>query len=170
MNLYELSVPQFKKMLANLERWIDAACAQADRRKFDPNVLVTARLAPDMFTFARQVAAACDTAKFTCARLTGKEAPKHADDEKTLVALRARIEDVSKYLDGFRPEEFEGTGTRVIAPPPLHGKLIAGKDYVFELQLPNFYFHVSMAYGILRHNGIELNKLDFLGPLNTREP
>ena len=169
MNLYDLFVPQFKKALGNLERWIALAEKNAERRKFEPNVLAGARLAPDMFPFARQIGSACDTAKFTPARITGKDAPKHADNEQTLAELRARIQDVLRYLDGYSAKDLEGLETKVIAPPSLRGKSIVAKDYVLEMQLPNFYFHVCMAYAILRHNGVELGKLDFLGSLPLRD-
>lgn len=169
MNLYDLCVPQFKKALGNLDRWIELAVANAERRKFDPNVLVNARLAPDMFPFARQIGSACDTAKFTPARVTGKDAPKHADNEHTLAELRARIADVAKYLDGYTAKDLDGLDTKVIAPPSLRGKSIVAKDYVLEMQLPNFYFHVCMAYAILRHNGVELGKTDFIGSLPLRD-
>ena len=165
MNLYELCIPQFKKMLGNLDRWLEAAVANGDRRKFDPNVLLASRLAPDMFPLARQIGSACDTAKFTPARITGKDAPKHADNEQTIDELRTRIRDVIAYLDGYRPHDLEGTDAKVIAPPSLRGKSIVVKDYVLEMQLPNFYFHVCTAYAILRHNGVELGKTDFLGSL-----
>ena len=163
MNLYDLCIPQFKKSLGNLDRWIELGVASADRRKFDPNVLVNARLAPDMFPFARQIGSSCDTAKFTPARITGKDAPKHADNEQTVAELRARIKDVIAYLDGYRAADFEGLEGKVISPPSLRGKSVVVRDYVIEMQLPNFYFHVCMAYAILRQNGVELGKKDYLG-------
>ena len=169
MNLYDLCIPQFKKALGSLDRWIEHSVANADRRKFDPNLLVNARLAPDMFPFARQIGSACDTAKFTPARLTGKDAPKHADNEQTLAELTARIKSVVAYLDGYRAQDLEGLDTKVIAPPSLRGKSIVARDYVIEMQIPNFYFHVCMAYAILRHNGVELGKTDFLGSLPLRD-
>ena len=169
MSLYEHSIPQFQKMLGILDRWLELAIANAERRKFDPNVFVNARLAPDMFPLARQIGSACDTAKFTPARITGKDAPKHADNEHTLDELRARVRDVIAYLGSYRREELDGLEKKVIAPPSLRGKSIVAKDYVIEMQIPNFYFHVCMAYAILRHNGVELGKTDFLGSLPVRE-
>ncbi len=129
---------------------------------------MSARLAPDQFALVQQCGAACDTAKFTSARLAAKEAPRHPDSERTVDEVRARITSVLEYLDTLKPEDFTGAETRLIAPPPLHGKHISGWDYLFEMQLPNFYFHLTTAYAILRHNGVELGKLDFLGPLTTR--
>jgi len=168
MNLYELTIPQFKKMLQGIERWLDAATQYAEKKKFDPNILLTARLAPDQWALARQIGAACDTAKFTCARLCGKDAPRHSDDQTTLPDVRARIHSVIAFLDGFRREDFAGAGEKLIAPPTLQGKQILGSDYFFQMQLPNFYFHVTTAYAILRHNGVEIGKNDFLGALPVR--
>jgi hypothetical protein len=167
MNLYEYSVPQFQKMLRSIERWLEEAVAYADKKQFDPNVLLAARLAPDMWSLSRQVGGACDTAKFTVARLCKVPAPPHPDDQATVHEVRARIASVLGYLDGFQPGLFEGLAEHRIAPPPLQGKELLGKDYLFQMQLPNFYFHVTMTYAILRHNGLPLQKLDFLGPLPT---
>jgi hypothetical protein len=168
MSLYDLSIPQFKKMLQGAERWLDVAVTFAATKKFDPNVLLASRLAPNQWPLARQIAAACDTAKFTVARLTAKEAPRQPDTETTLDEVRARIRWTVEYLDGFTREDFQGAGERLISPPPLQGKQLLGSDYFHQMQLPNFYFHVTTAYAILRHNGVDLEKTDFLGPLPTR--
>jgi len=168
MTLYDASVPHFQRMLGNVERWLDTAVAHAHRRKFDPEVLVSARLAPDQWPLARQVGGVCDTAKFTVARLCAKEAPKHSDDQKTLGELRARIHSVLGFLAGFKRDDFAGAGERVVAPPVLAGKEVLGSVYLFEMQLPNFYFHATTAYAILRHNGVELGKWDYLGAITTR--
>ncbi|WP_394833187.1 DUF1993 domain-containing protein [Pendulispora rubella] len=165
MSLYEATVPQFKKMLSNLDRWLQAAVAHAETKKFDPNTLVTARLAPDQFPLARQVQAACDQAKFGAARVTGKEPPKHADTEQTIDELRARIRTVSEYLDTFSPADFAGKDDEFITLPFFEGKRISGNNYIIELTYPNFYFHVTTAYAILRHNGVNLGKKDFLGSI-----
>jgi uncharacterized protein len=167
MNLYDIVVPQSRKMLKNLDRWLVAGLAHADRKQFDPSVLVHARLAPDQYSFARQVGAACDAPKFLAARLTGKEAPRHEDNDQTFEALRARITSVIEYLDGFKPQDFEGGAERAITPGPLKGRKILGVDYALEMQLPNFYFHLVHAYAILRHNGVELGKLEFLGKMKV---
>ena len=140
----------------------------AETKKFDPNQLLASRLAPNQWALVRQITAACDTAKFTAARLTGKEAPRHDDTETTVDEVRARIRLVVEYLDGFKREDFHGASERLISPPPLQGKQILGADYFHQMQLPNFYFHVTTAYAILRHNGLELGKMDFLGALPTR--
>ncbi|WP_394843678.1 DUF1993 domain-containing protein [Pendulispora brunnea] len=165
MSLYEATVPQFKKMLSNLDRWLQAAVAHAETKKFDPNTLVVARLAPDQYPLARQVQAACDQAKFGAARLSGKEPPKHADTEQTIDELRARIRVVIEYLDTFTPADFTGKDEALIALPFLEGKRITGSNYITEMTYPNFYFHVTTAYAILRHNGVNLGKRDFLGSM-----
>jgi len=169
MSLYDLAIPQFKKMIQCTERWLDTAVTFAETKKFDPNVLLAARLAPNQWALARQICTACDTAKFTVARLTGKEAPRQPDTETSLDEVRARVRWTLEYLDGFTREDFNGAGEKLISPPPLQGKKLLGSDYFHQMQLPNFYFHVVTAYAILRHNGVELGKLDFLGPLPVRD-
>lgn len=169
MSLYEVLVPQFKKMLGNLERWLDAGVAFAEKKKFDPNVLLQARLAPDQFPLVRQVQTACDQAKFTVARLCSKEPPVHADTEQTIDELRERIRQVIAYLDTYTPADFEGAEERVIELRVLNNKKMRGLSYVYEFQLPNFYFHATTAYAILRHNGVDLGKRDFLGHLTFVE-
>ena len=158
------TILQMKKMIGHLDRWIEKAVAHADAKKFDPNVFVTARLAPDMYPFARQVTSACDHAKFPAARLSGKEAPKHPDTEATMAELRERCGKVLAYLDGFTAKDFDGAEAREIALPHYEkGQYALGADYLRESAVPNFYFHLSMAYAILRHNGVDVGKKDFLG-------
>ncbi len=169
MSLYEASVPQLKKMLTNLDKWLETSVAYAQKKSFDPNVLCQARLAPDQYALTRQVQAACDAAKFAAARLTGREAPKHPDTEQTIDELRARVRTVIAYLDTFSAADFDGAEERLITIPVLEGKVIQGSDYLTELALPNFYFHVTTAYAILRHNGVDLGKRDFIGSLNVRD-
>lgn len=169
LSFHEISITQFKKSLLNIEKWLDKAAAFADQKKFDVNNLLTARLAPDQFPFLRQVQIACDQAKFTAARLTGKQPPSHADTEKTIDELRARIHSVLTYLDGFKPEDFEGAEERKIELFNQKGKGMRGADYLRERQIANFYFHVTTAYAILRHNGVDLGKADYIGPVTMVE-
>lgn len=169
MSLYQATVPQLAKMLRNLDKWIDAAVAYADKKKFDPNVFVTARLAPDQYPFARQVQAACDAAKFGVARLTGKEPPKHPDTEQTIDELRARIRSVVEYLGTYTEADFAGASERLVALPFREGKALAAGDYLNEMALPNFYFHLVTAYAILRHNGVDIGKTDYIGSLALRD-
>lgn len=168
MSLYEITIPQFKNTLTQVERWLDAAIAYAATRNFDANTLLSARLAPDQYPLVRQIQSVCDTAKFTPARLTGKEPPKHPDTEQTIDELRARIHAVLEYLEGYNAAEFAGLETKKVELPFLKGKHVLGAAYVSQLQLPNFYFHATVAYSILRHNGVPLGKTDFIGHIDVQ--
>lgn len=163
MSLYLVSAHQFSNMLKNLERWLDLAVEYAATRNFDPNVLLASRLAPDQLPLVRQVQSACDTSKISCALVTGKTPPKHPDTEQTIAELKTRIESVRTYLDDFTPQDFAGAETRVISPPALRGRSAKASDYLAQFSIPNFYFHVTTAYAILRHNGVPLGKLDYIG-------
>ncbi len=161
---------QMKKMLGQLSKWLDAAEDQAKAKGFSPDVFIESRLAPDQFTFVQQVQNACDTAKLAAARLTGKDAPSHPDTEKTLEELRARIRSVIAYLDGIAEADYAAAATRVITTPRWQGKIMLGSDYFMEHALPNFFFHVSHAYAILRHNGVAIGKREYLGAQTRRDP
>jgi hypothetical protein len=163
MSISYAAVQQQKKMLGNLDAWIEKAIAFAKTKSFDPQVLLSDRLAPDMFPLTRQVQAACDNAKFTAARLSGKEPPKHPDTEQTIDEVRARIRTVLTYLETFKASDFDGAETRQVNVPALEGRSIPGLDYLLEFVQPNFYFHVTMAYAILRNNGVDVGKRDYLG-------
>jgi hypothetical protein len=165
MSLYAASIPQFKKMLVSLDKWLEKAVERAAKKSFEPSVLLQARLAPDQFNFIRQVQSACDAAKSGAARLAGQQPPSHPDTEQTLEELRARIRTCIAYLDSVKPDDLAEAATRRIALPFIPGKLMHGSDYLTQFALPNFYFHVTTAYAILRHNGVELGKADFLGDL-----
>lgn len=167
MSLYELTIPAFKNTLGQVEKWLAAAVAFAAKKSFDPNLLLIARLAPDQFPLVRQVQSVCDTAKFTPARLLAKDPPKHPDTEQTIDELNLRIRAVQSYLDTFNAAEFAGAETRKVELHFLQGKHLLGADYVRQMQLPNFYFHASHAYAILRHNGVPLGKTDFLGHIDV---
>jgi hypothetical protein len=168
--MYFESFLQFKKMLGQLDKWLEAATAQAQTKSYDVNVLLTQRLAPDQFAFARQVQTACDTAKLAAARLTGKEAPSHADTETTVAELRTRVQAVLGFLEGLSAADFAGAAERVVTQPRWEGKTMSGADYFLEHAQPNFFFHLTHAYAILRHNGIQLGKRDYLGTLSLRAP
>jgi hypothetical protein len=169
MSLYQASVPQLKKMLNNLDKWLDAAVAHAAKKSFEPSVLLVARLAPDQYALTRQIQACCDGAKFTAARLAGKEAPKHPDTETTLDELRARIRSTLEFLDTITEADFADAKGRMIALPFMPGKVLTAADYLNEMALPNFYFHMTTAYAILRHNGVDVGKIAFIGSLNFRD-
>lgn len=168
--MYFETIGQMKKQLGQLDKWLEAAATYAQSRSFDPNVFVGMRLAPDQFAFARQVQSSCDTVKLVAARLAGKEAPKHEDTEKTIDELRGRVKTVIAYLDGFTAKDFESASTRTITQPRWEGKTMTGADYFLEHALPNFFFHLTHAYAILRHNGVPLGKRDYLGALTQRLP
>jgi hypothetical protein len=154
-------------MLKQLDAWLDKAQAHAEDKSFDTSVLVQARLAPDQYPLVRQVQSACDAAKFAAARVTGKEAPAHPDTETTFEQLHARIKAATAYLDTFKEADFQGAEERHVSLPWLEGKYLMGSDYITEAVLPNFYFHLSHAYAILRHNGVALGKMDYIGSLST---
>jgi hypothetical protein len=163
--LFEITVPQFVKMLHNLNLIIDKAALHSGQKKFEMDVLLHARLAPDQFHFIRQVQIACDTAKNFVAKMTGQDAPAHEDTEKTLPEIKARIEKVIGYLNSFKAEDFKGAEERKITQPRWEGKYLTGLEYATQHALPNIYFHVTTAYSILRHNGVEIGKKDYLGEM-----
>lgn len=158
-------VAQVVKMLGNLDHWLVAAEEHAKKKAFDPGVLLVARLAPDQYPLTRQVQAACDAAKFLAARLSGRTPPAHPDTETTMEQLHARVRSVIDYVSGIEQEAYEGAYERIVPLPFMPGKGMKGADYLMEMALPNFYFHVSMAYAILRHDGVELGKRDYIGSL-----
>jgi len=161
---------QMTKMLGQLDKWLETAEAHAQAKGFDSKVLVESRLAPDQFAFVRQVQAACDTAKLGSSRLTGKSAPEHPDTETTLAELRERIRSVRAYLDGVTEADYANAATRVITTPRWEGKVMSGADYFMEHALPNFFFHITHAYALLRHNGVNVGKRDYLGAQTRRDP
>lgn len=156
---------QFSKTLHNLSKILDMGQEYADHKKFDVQVLLNARLAPDQFNLTRQVQIACDTAKLCAARLAGAEAPAHPDTETTLPELKARIESIIGYLDSFKEDQFSEAAQRKITTPRWDNKYLYGQDYLQQHAIPNFYFHITTAYSILRHNGVDVGKKHFLGEL-----
>lgn len=163
--IYHATVVEFTKMLNNLSALLDKAAQFSTERKCDVSVLLSDRLAPDQFNFTKQVQIACDHAKGTVALLANKEAPAHPDDEKTLEDLKARIEKTISFLAQFKDSDFDGALTRRISRPRWEGKTLSGEDFLMEYAIPNFYFHVTTAYAILRHNGVQIGKKDYLGAL-----
>ncbi len=161
---------QFKKHLAQMDKWLEAAETHAKAKSFESTVYGGLRLAPDQFAFTRQVQIACDTAKLAASRLTGKDAPAQEDKETTIADLRARVAATVKYLDGFSEKDFEGAAARSVTQPRWEGKTMSGADYFMEHALPNFFFHATHVYAILRHAGVPLGKRDYLGALTQRAP
>jgi hypothetical protein len=160
------NVLQLIKMLKNLERWLDKAADYAAATGFEPDVLLQSRLAPDMYPLVRQIQSACDGAKSLAARLAGRQPPKHADTECTYDEIRQRIRTVLSYLGHFGPNDFKAAESRVVPLPFMPGKGLVGADFMHEMNLPNTYFHLCMAYAILRHNGVPLTKAEYIGALN----
>jgi hypothetical protein len=163
------TITQFAKMLNNLDRWLEAGNAFAEKKKFAPDVLAQSRLAPDQYELVRQVQSACDAAKYAAAYLSGQKAPSHPDTEKTIGELRARIKTCVGYLESVKPSEYGGAAERKVAPQWLQGKWFRAGDYLRQVAIPNFYFHVAMAYAILRHNGVELGKMDYIGSMPMQD-
>ncbi len=164
-SMYTLSAPIFTRMLSNLDAILDKAIAHAAQRKIDPSVLMASRLFPDMLPMSRQVQVACDFAKGGVARLCGEEPPKWEDTEASLADLKARIRRTIEFVDGFAPVRFEGADTRVVQLQ-MRGETVqlAGLVYLTKMLLPNFFFHVTTAYDLLRKDGVEIGKRDFVGP------
>jgi hypothetical protein len=159
----------FAKTLQNIEQWMDKATAFAQTKSFDVEVLAQARLAPDQFAFVRQVQSACDQAKYAAAYLSGKPAPSHPDTEQTFAELRQRIRKCLDFLDSVPAKDYADAEERKVAPPWLGGQWLRGDDYLAHVALPNFYFHATMAYAILRHNGVDLGKMDYIGSIPARQ-
>lgn len=159
----------FAKMLGNLEKWMDRAAENAKARSFEVDVLAEARLAPDQFSFVQQVQAACDQAKYAAAYLGGKPAPSHPDTEKNFAELRERIRKCTAFVATVGEQDLAGADERKVAPPWLGGRWLRGGDYVMHVAVPNFFFHVTTAYAILRHNGVPLGKMDYVGALPAQE-
>lgn len=163
--IYELAITQSLKMLHNLKNILEKGAYHAEMKKFDIEVLLHARLAPDQFNLLRQVQIACDMAKFCAARLAGKEAPKHEDNEKSLDELLGRIDSVISNLQGYSAADFVDASERRISQPRWEGKHLSGQEFLIQHALPNIYFHITTAYAILRHNGVDIGKKDYLGEL-----
>jgi uncharacterized protein len=164
ITIYDQLVPVFSQMLSALDKVLTKAEADAAARKIDLDVFVNARLAPDMLPLTRQIQIMTDQAKGGASRLAGEESPKFADDEKTFADLHARIAKTIAHLKTFKPGDFEGAETRDIELKFPNATLnFKGKDYFLGFVIPNFYFHYTTAYAILRHNGVPIGKSDFLG-------
>ncbi len=171
MSLYAASVPVFSQYLDSLSGILAKAEAHAAERKIAPEVLLGLRLAPDMFALSRQVQVACDFAKNTAGRLAAVDVPKFPDEEKTFAELQERIARTKAYVTGLPNSAFEGAETRVISFP-IGGKPheMDGDDFLYHFALPNFYFHLTAVYAILRANGVALGKGDFIGSRERLRP
>ena len=166
ISMYDFSIPVLTRGLTNLSAVLDKAAAHAAAKKFDPAVLAQSRLYPDMYPLVRQVQIACDTAKGAAARLAGIEVPKHEDNEATLAELKARIAKTVDFLKSVNRDRLKDAESRDIEIKFPNGSWkFTGIAYLADFVLPNFYFHVSMVYALLRKSGVEIGKDDFLGKL-----
>jgi len=167
ISMYLASVPPILRTLTNLRAILEKAAAHAEARKITPSVLVNARLYPDMLPLSRQIMIATDNAKGAISRLAGLEPPKYEDNESTFQELVARIDKTIALLETFKPEQIDGSEDKTITLP-MHDRTLTfkGMPYLLDYVLPNIYFHVTTAYGILRHNGVEIGKQDFLGKIS----
>jgi hypothetical protein len=165
MSFYDATVPAFLQILGSLTGILNKAEAHCKAKNIAPEVLLGARLYPDMLPLTRQIQIASDFAGKTCARLTGSEVPATPDTETTFEELKARLAKTSGYVNTFKPAQFEGGETRDVEFPigPTQRMTLPGQQYLSRVAFPNFYFHAAIAHGILRHNGVEIGKRDFLG-------
>lgn len=164
--MYYQLVAQCTQSLKNLETCLDKAERYAATKKFDVGVLMTSRLAPDMQPFTYQVQSACDYVKAGAAWLSGQTPPRHEDNEQTLDELRARIRKTVAFAESVKEPQYANAAKSNIKLSWAPGKVIGGQDYLLQMTVPNTFFHIAMAYAILRHNGVEVGKMDFLGPIN----
>ena len=168
ISMHSASVPIFVRMLGNINAWLDKAEAHAAAKKFEPSVYLSARLAPDMLPFTRQIQIASDSAKFGIARLAGVEAPKFEDNEASFADLRERIRKTIEFMQSVPPTQIDGTEDKDITVPRRAGPVIMkGEFYLKHFVMPNLFFHVTTTYALLRHYGVDLGKNDYLGPLPT---
>lgn len=167
ISMHSASAPVFSRLLGNMLTWFDKAQAHADARKFDPANYLGLRLAPDMLPMVRQVQIASDTAKGCLSRLAGFEVPSWEDKEASLDDLRARLRRTLDHVAGFSAAQIDGSEAREIVLPTRHGEPLrfTGEVYLRQYALPNFYFHGTMTYALLRHAGVELGKTDYLGAM-----
>jgi hypothetical protein len=164
ISMYQASVPRFVNVLKNLSAILDKAQAHVDAKKIDPLALTTFRLFPDMFPMTRQVQIACDSAKGAVARLAGVDIPKHEDTEQTLADLKVRIAKTIEFMQSVPAQKIDGTEGKDIVLKQRSGEVqFKGMQYLLGFALPNVYFHVTTTYNMLRHNGVEVGKQDFLG-------
>ena len=165
MSFYDATVPAYLQILTSLSGLLTKAEAHCAAKKIQPEVLLNARLYPDMLPFTKQIQLACDAAARGCARLTQSEIPSTPDTERTFGELRQRLSKTIDYLKTFKPEQFEGADSKDVTFPtgPNATATLKGQDFVNRVSFPNFYFHAAIAHGLLRHNGVEVGKRDFLG-------
>jgi len=167
ISMYQSSIPVFVRQLNNLSAVLKKAEEHAAAKKIEPEVFINARLAPDMFPLSRQIQIASDGVKGCAARLAGVEVPSYPDTEKTFAELQARIAKTIEFVKSFSAQQIDGSEERKVTLK-LRGQetVFAGQPYLLNFVLPNMYFHIAMAYAIIRHNGVDVGKMDFLGKLD----
>ena len=164
--MYYQVIMQCTQNLKALGTWLDKAEQYAAAKSFDVGVLLSSRLAPDQKPFIYQVQSACDYVKGAAAWLSGQMPPKHPDTERNVADLRARIQKTVAFVESVEESQYGGASARKVSLSWAPGKIIAGSDYLLQMTIPNTYFHLTTAYSILRHNGVDVGKMDFLGPIN----
>jgi hypothetical protein len=164
--MYYQVIAQCTQNLKNLETCLDKANRYAATKKFDTGVLMTSRLAPDMQPFTYQVQSACDYVKAAAAWLSGQTPPRHEDNEQTIDELRARIQKTVAFAESVKEVQYAHASESKVKLSWAPGKVIGGEDYLLQMTIPNTFFHIAMAYAILRHNGVDVGKMDFLGSIN----
>jgi hypothetical protein len=164
--MYYQAILHCMQMLKNLESWLDKAEEHARAKTFDVDVLMTSRLAPDMKPFIYQIQSACDYVKAAAAWLSGQKPPKHEDIEQTIVEVRTRIRKTVAFAQSVTKAQYAGAAERKVSLSWAPGKVLGGEDYLLQMTIPSVYFHIVMAYAILRHNGVDLGKMDYLGPIH----
>jgi uncharacterized protein len=164
LSMYQASTPGFIRILGNLSAILQKAEVQAEAKKIDPSVFINARLAPDMYPLSRQIQIATDGVKGCAARLAGLEVPSYPDTESTFAELQARIKKTVEFLQSVSAAQIDGSEDRTMTLKTRNKEIsFKGQAYLLNFVIPNFYFHVTAAYAILRHNGVEIGKMDFLG-------
>jgi hypothetical protein len=164
--MYYQLISQCARSLKTTEAWLDRAEQYAAAKQFDVSVLMASRLAPDMQAFIYQVQSACDYVKAGAAWLSGQTPPKHNDNEQTIEEVRARVRKTVAFAESVAEAQYADASERTVRLSWMPGKMIGGEDYLLQIVIPNVFFHLSMAYAILRHNGVDIGKRDFLGPMN----
>jgi uncharacterized protein len=164
LDMYQASIPVFVRMLGNLSSMLNIAVKNAEARKIDPAVFINSRLAPDMYPLSRQIQIATDMAKGCAARLAGIEVPSYEDNESTFDELQARIAKTIDFLQSVSADQVNGSEEKTVTLKLRNRDInFVGQPYLLHFVLPNFYFHLTAAYAILRHNGVELGKMDYVG-------
>ena len=165
MSFYDASVPAFLQILGSLSGILTKAEAHCKAKNIQPEVLLSARLYPDMLSFTRQIQLACDFSGKACARVTHSEVPSTPDTEKSFEELQQRLPKTIEYIRTFKPAQFDGVDTKEVTFPsgPSQTRTLPGQQFLNQVVFPNFYFHAATAHGILRHNGVEIGKRDFMG-------